>query len=155
MWLLTPTKPHPPTMPGGKFWENTRSSYMYLPCLCHPVPFNTFLNSRRWVWLRSSTHFLMSSSSDRLEADRLTSDPAGSGGLCVVRNGFSLRWGSTETISFGQEAVYDYRKWRAMFVHQRLVLAIHVCTHTYNVEITLAQGRKLILTEMLFRPVHV
>lgn len=116
-----------PSLCLKKIWENTGSLVAgCLPCLCHPVPLNTFFSSRRWVWLRSTTHFLRSSSSDRLDASRLTSDPAGSGGLWVVRKGFSLRCcGSTDMISFGQGAVSTGGNIYTLLI-QRLVL---LCTH--------------------------
>lgn len=75
-----------------------------LPCLCHPVPFKAAFNSSKWVRLRTNTHCFKSSSKDRLEAERLTFDPSGSGGLCVVVKGLLFCVGSTEMTSLGQEA---------------------------------------------------
>ena len=78
---------------------------VHLPCLCHPVPFNAIFSSLKWAWLLSNTHCFKSNSNDKLDADRLTFEPTGSGGLCVVMKGRSLCRESTAMVSFGQEAV--------------------------------------------------
>lgn len=108
---------------------------VHLPCLCHPVPFNATFSSLKWAWLLSNTHCFKSNSNDKLDADRLTFEPTGSGGLCVVMKGLSLCRESTAMVSFGQEAVKKKKKKDLKSaVHFRTTVCITMTSHNKIVE---------------------